>query len=336
MRILLLTSGEWVGPAPNQPGDVAGGLWGQSIYADVWPPTESLWRRISKLTGLPLALDPLRSAKVLIRQRRYDAIVGIFEESAVIPAMFKRIGLLRRPLALWDFSPGTEWRTRKLFQKIVLPSADKILCLSSSQMRAAENSSGGGGKATWIGYNIDTAFFDPAFASEGSYVLSVGKDISRDYATLLQATASCAISLTICTRLKLDLAASGLANISVVDRWLTLEELRNVYGGAKFVVLPLKDVPHPGGITNLAEAMSMGKAVICSDSAGIRDYLRHGENVIVVPPENPLALRDAICLLESDAGLRRKLGQNARKYAEEVFSDKAFGARIHDALAKLN
>jgi len=330
MRVLLLTSGDWVGPETNP----SRGLWGQPIYADCWAASKSLWHRISQLTGLPAALDPMRSLRLLIRQRQFDVIVSVFEESAVMAALFKRIGLLRRPLVLWDFSPGTEWRMRKLFQRIVLPNTDRILCLSSSQIRAAEDDFGARDTAVWIGYNVDTEYYNPAFSSEGNYVLAVGKDISRDYATLLQAAACCPISLTICTKLQLHLPDSSQANISVMDRWLTRAELRDIYGGARFVVLPLKDVPHPGGITNLAEAMCMGKAVICSDSAGVRDFLRHGENAIVVPPGSPSAMRDAINLLDTDVPLRRKLGENARQYAEETFSDSVFGRRFWNALGK--
>jgi glycosyltransferase involved in cell wall biosynthesis len=257
----------------------------------------------------------MRVLKLFLRQRRYAAVVCVFEGSAAGPATLKKAGLLRRPLLLWDFTPESDWRVKKLLQQLIFPNADAVLCLNSCQARIA-NREARAEKAICIGYNVDTDFFRPEYSCDGTYALALGKDVSRDYRTLIDAVQVYPIALKVCTPLRLELPDKGAAKISLLSEWLSYAQLRQMYGNAKFVILPLRDVPHPGGITTLAEAMSMGKAIICSDSAGIRDFIRHGENAIVVPVGDRAALAEAIRFLDTNPGERKRLGGNAREYAE--------------------
>ena len=50
--------------------------------------------------------------------------------------------------------------------------------------------------------------------------------------------------------------------------------------------------------------------------------LRHGENILLVPPDAPLALAEAIARLAGDANLRRRLGEGAARLAQEFTWDK--------------
>ena len=45
--------------------------------------------------------------------------------------------------------------------------------------------------------------------------------------------------------------------------------------------------------------------------------LRHGENILLVPPDAPVALAEAIARLASDAELRRRLGEGAARLAQD-------------------
>lgn len=81
----------------------------------------------------------------------------------------------------------------------------------------------------------------------------------------------------------------------------------------------------------LLEAMACGKACIATDIPGSRDIIENGKNGLLVAPENPDALAEAIRELSVSAPLRQKLGEAARKRIEEKFSiDREVGA--HESL----
>jgi glycosyltransferase involved in cell wall biosynthesis len=85
-----------------------------------------------------------------------------------------------------------------------------------------------------------------------------------------------------------------------------------------------------------AEAMAVGLPVIATDTGGYRDFVRHEENGLLVPPQNVSALASAITRLMTDAPLRAALGRRARSAGEQF--DEAVVlerfAQIIDALAR--
>ena len=56
--------------------------------------------------------------------------------------------------------------------------------------------------------------------------------------------------------------------VTVVSGRLTGRDYRTLIAGAVLVVLPLRASVHAGGVSTLLEAMSSGKPVIASASAG--------------------------------------------------------------------
>lgn len=55
------------------------------------------------------------------------------------------------------------------------------------------------------------------------------------------------------------------------------------------------------------EALAAGLAVVCSDTLGPEEAVRHGVNGLVVPAADPDSLRDALALLAGDPALVRRL-----------------------------
>lgn len=70
----------------------------------------------------------------------------------------------------------------------------------------------------------------------------------------------------------------------------------------------------------LIEAMACGKACIASDISGPRDIIQDGVSGFLVSPENPDELAKVIRILQDDPGLRKKIGQSARKRVVDHFS----------------
>lgn len=65
--------------------------------------------------------------------------------------------------------------------------------------------------------------------------------------------------------------------------------------------------------------MAAGTPVIGSDHAGIGEAIEHERTGFLVPEQDPDALAAALRRLLDDNELRRQLGENARRAAEEHF-----------------
>ena len=65
----------------------------------------------------------------------------------------------------------------------------------------------------------------------------------------------------------------------------------------------------------LVEGGLMGKPVVASDLGGIRDVVRHGENGLLVPPGDAVALAEAIVKILQDRDLARRMGLTGSRIA---------------------
>jgi glycosyltransferase involved in cell wall biosynthesis len=71
----------------------------------------------------------------------------------------------------------------------------------------------------------------------------------------------------------------------------------------------------------LMEAMAAGRAVIAGDLPAIRELIDHDRSGLLVAPNDPAALAQAIQRLVADAALRRTFAERARSRIEAEFSD---------------
>lgn len=65
------------------------------------------------------------------------------------------------------------------------------------------------------------------------------------------------------------------------------------YDWADLAVVPLKPNLHASGLTVSFEAMLHGLPVVCTDTGGITGYFSE-EDIRYVPPQDPVALRNAV------------------------------------------
>ena len=83
---------------------------------------------------------------------------------------------------------------------------------------------------------------------------------------------------------------------------------------AHVFVLPSLYEPGPG--LAYLEAMACGLPVIACDNAGAVEVVRPGDNGLLVPPSDHVALAEAIRRLLLDDATREEMGRAARRYAE--------------------
>jgi glycosyltransferase involved in cell wall biosynthesis len=81
----------------------------------------------------------------------------------------------------------------------------------------------------------------------------------------------------------------------------------------------------------LIEAMAASRAVVATSVGGVPDVVEHGRTGLLVPPEDPAAVAEALIRLAADEDGRRVMGASARLAIADRFSTE----RLVDALERL-
>lgn len=95
------------------------------------------------------------------------------------------------------------------------------------------------------------------------------------------------------------------------------EDVMEIISLMDFLVLPSRS---EGFGRCIVEGMAIGKPAIGSNVGGIPDAIKHNKTGLIVEPNNPQKLADAIIKLAHDKELRQRLGAAARKEAFEKYS----------------
>ncbi len=188
----------------------------------------------------------------------------------------------------------------------------------------------------YIPFGVDADFWRPAAedGGDGKYVLAIGNDRHRDWATLAAAWREDLPPLKIVTSLPVPAAPS---NVEVVrgdwrTRVLSDHDIRDLLQGARFVIVPVQETTQPSGQSACLQAMACGKAVILTRAEGLWDteLMVDRETVMLVPPKDPAALRDAARVLTNDAKIREGIEGRARQVIDEHLNVKAMSAAMAD------
>lgn len=226
------------------------------------------------------------------------------------------------------YERSTRARRRMLAES--LRSAAAVVCLGESQReQLLEQTSLDPARTHTALLGIDERFFAPRPLPEGEpYVLTVGKDLSRDFATFVEAVRRLGV------RAEMAVYPRNLEGIelppNVRARVVGPAELRELYAGAACVVIPQRRPEYPygsegGGLTSLLESMAMARPTVISDRPILHDYVSDGETAVVVPPEDPGALGSAIERVLGDPG---SLGPAARARVEEELTTRHLAERL--------
>jgi hypothetical protein len=149
------------------------------------------------------------------------------------------------------------------------------------------------------------------------YVFSGGWTL-RDFAALFAAVDGTGIPLTVVTHSPDTLGVEGAPPAECRVYWnMPLGQFLSHLAGSLFVVVPLKATDAPHGHTTIAQALSLGKAVVTTRGAGVADYVRDGIEGLLVDPGDVEGYRAALIRLAQDEELRSRCEQQARARANE-------------------
>lgn len=237
--------------------------------------------------------------------------------------------------------------TRLSTEKAVLETADRIVATSPQEREHMRTLVSQKGKIDIIPCGTDISHFgsisrvkareELAIDPDTQVILYVGRfDKRKGIETLVRAVGQCQIRKN--NKLKLIIGGGfrpghsdgqehdriadivdelGLNDITIFPGRLSREILPTYYTAADIAVVPSHYEPF--GLVTI-EAMACGTPVIGSDVGGLQFTIKSEETGLLCPPKDNAAFAAAIDRILSQPEWRNKLGTNARKRVEEMFS----------------
>jgi glycosyltransferase involved in cell wall biosynthesis len=264
--------------------------------------------------------------------RQADVVISTVDTVGLPLAMFKYMGLLKKPLIYINQGLGhrmealsvekTSNRVLRSAYARFLQSVDKILVLGRGAAQPLANLFAlPPHQISVLPFGTDQEFWKPAGAlTDNGYILSVGSDPARDYSTLLRALSG--QKLHIVTRQKLP--GELVHNSVLVGSRYSQMELRTLYQNAHLVVIPLKDTDQPSGQSATLQAMACSKAVILTRTKGLwePEQMKHMETCYLVEPGSVNSLRQAISFFRSHPEEAKRIGENGRNLVESRYNSR--------------
>lgn len=177
--------------------------------------------------------------------------------------------------------------------------------------------------------------------SDRGYVFCGGKT-RRDFATLVAAIRDLRYPVKIVCPANADIRKHGSflnenslpPNIEIIHDVYDYDSFNQYIAASRLVVLPIKK-PNisASGISVYLTSMALRKCVIISAGPGVNDILINDE-AIIVPPEDPPALRQAIMRAYNDDDYRRSFEENGYNYAMKLEGEERLYRSIIDVVLK--
>ncbi|HMW47996.1 MAG TPA: glycosyltransferase family 4 protein [Cellvibrionaceae bacterium] len=193
-------------------------------------------------------------------------------------------------------------------------------------------------------YTVDHEFYLQGFANaqahteDEAFVLATGRDMGRDFATLIEATARLGIGLKLVTLpYLLPKNIAEYSHVQILQR-ISYAELFALYRDAAVVAVPLRDnIEYPSGIRAGLEAMLLGRPTLCTQSEIINEYTAPSEQEIVYCAPHSVddmarALSAIIALPEDE---RQKMCQRAQEKVLARYSMAQFVAELEQVFHEM-
>jgi len=231
--------------------------------------------------------------------------------------------------------------------RLIFESASKVICLTESDAASVAGIAGGYNKIVIIPNGVDTELFKPSLNRESDLIAWVGRLVpEKGLGYLLRAMQEIVEE---CPNARLVLVGDGILKselvrltdelglndhvkfLGVLDRVGVAEVL------SKASVLAFPSLKE-GLPFSVLEAMACGVPVVGSDISGVRDVVKRGETGLLVPPKDSRWLAESVVSLLKDEGLRRAMGEEARRTTIQSYSWSRVMQKLddvyHDAIKK--
>jgi glycosyltransferase involved in cell wall biosynthesis len=224
-------------------------------------------------------------------------------------------------------------RPRRALQQAALKSMAAVICFAAAQReRLLSQYEVDPERVHLVPWAVDERFFRPQPPPDDGYVLAVGVDVARDYETFARAVEGLDAKVIIVGGNRALAGVRFPANTKVLTK-VPAAELRDLYAGAACLALPTRADGYPygadcSGHTTLLEALAMGLPVVASYRETLDGYVRDGETALIVPPEDPAALRAGLERALGDRALAESIGAAGRRVVEDGLTTRHMARRL--------
>ena len=277
-------------------------------------------------------IKDLRTFKKLVGKNKNDEVALFLNYSPLNMPLFKIMKRRHRIVYIHDPRPHSDMKKlRKYiydFELKTYVNESDIIIVSSKAMQdilledypAASNKTtvinlGTNEDHKWIGPKLNRTIDVLFYGAFNSYK---GVDILVDAAEMLEGEAE----ITIVG--KDDLLASCQnrdslpENCNRINRYVSDSELAELLASSKCVVVPYRDATSTHVISS---AFENGTPVIGTNVGSLSEYIDPGVAGIVVPPDDPIALANAIRLFLNNEDMRVSLSEGAIARSDTYFSN---------------
>ena len=256
-----------------------------------------------------------QSLRLWVRRRRYDVVLTMGARESLAYGLLclltgRRSKQVMTEVFVDDERPGDLfWRLKTILYRLISCRAIGLLTNSSSEVATlSKRFCIPSERIRYVPMHTNILQPENCGQNEG-FVLTAGYT-RRDYPTLLKAAPDIdARIMIICSRTDLP-AVNTPANVTIlrdIPRTAYLDHLKRT----AVVVLPLLPTERSTGQVVMLEAMAFGKPVVTTKTPGTLDHIRHGENGLLMAPQDPSSLAREVNQLLHNPSFARRLGQQA-------------------------
>ena len=220
-----------------------------------------------------------------------------------------------------------KWKIKRLIRQFLYRKVDRFVVFSTAEHRLwAEYLRYDESKFTTILFAsniLDPARFpDGLFLPEGDYGFAAGRS-GRDYKTFFGAVKDISYPFVVVADKKSVQELEVPKNVTLYCD-IPWEEYIELLKKSAFTVVPLRDEHRSTGQVVILEGYAFGKPTVSTRCIGTTDYVFEEETGFLVPPYQPVAMREAIEKMLSDDEKRRYYGKNALEICKLRFSPQAY------------
>lgn len=235
------------------------------------------------------------------------------------------------------FKRNTKGLKSWIIKKAVF-SADAIISPSLAQREFLKSIGLPAEKNFYLPYGMDFNFFNKQDAGENAtqkterYIFSSGRDVGRDYKTLIEAVRGLPVKILIAA-LPRNLNGIGEWPPNVSVSQFNQAQMATLMKGSEFVVIPtVAEEKLVGsdcsGQYALLRSMSCGKAVITSARSTLAEYFTSGQNGLTVAPGDAAELGKAIMFLWDNPAEAKAMGEASREKIRNQFTMEIFSRKL--------